>query len=139
MTISRLQKTILKSGLSTRPKADYLIKHGRVTSNGGQPIFGEQADPYSNKILSISKDLPKKLNQKVFLLNKQYGVISNCLDNHGRKTIISLIPSNLRRGIHPVGRLDFDSRGAISKIKLNGLQEGNLLVLKTSEWISILK
>ena len=59
------------------------------------------------------KDLPKKLNHRVFLLNKPYGFISSCQGNHGRQTILSLMPSHLRLGMNPAGRLDLDSRGAI--------------------------
>ena len=113
MSISRLQKIISDSGLISRRKADLLIRQGRVTLNGHIAIIGEKANPKSDHILVDGKDLPKKLNHKVFLLNKPHGVISSCQDNHGRKTILSLIPSNLRSGIHPVGRLDSDSRGAI--------------------------
>ena len=113
MTHTRLQKIISDSGLSSRRKADLLIKQGRVKLNGRQAIIGEKADPRFDQILVDGKDLPKKLNHKVFLLNKPYGVISSCKDEHGRDTILGLIPSGLRRGIHPVGRLDFDSRGAI--------------------------
>ena len=113
MSLIRLQKIISASGLLSRRKADSLIKQGRVTLNGRQANIGEKADPYYDHILVDGKNLPQKLNHKVFLLNKPLGVISSCLDNHGRKTILSLIPSNLRPGIHPVGRLDSDSRGAI--------------------------
>ena len=113
MPLSRLQKIISNSGLISRRKADLLIKQGRVTLNGRQAIIGEKANPYSDHILVDGKDLPTRLNHKVFLLNKPHGVISSCQDNLGRKTILSLIPSNLRRGMHPVGRLDSDSRGAI--------------------------
>ena len=113
MSLNRLQKIISDSGLLSRRKADLLIKQGRVSLNGRQAILGDKADPTSDHILVDGRDLPRKLNHKVFLLNKPYGVISSCQDNHGRKTILSLIPSHLRRGLHPVGRLDFDSRGAI--------------------------
>ena len=113
MSLIRLQKIISESGLLSRRKADLLIQNGRVTLNGRQAIIGEKADPFSDHILVDGKDLPKKLNHKVFLLNKPLGVISSCHDNHGRKTILSLIPPDLRRGMHPVGRLDSDSRGAI--------------------------
>tara|TARA_B100000579_G_scaffold398525_1_gene378857 strand:+ start:1385 stop:2101 length:717 start_codon:yes stop_codon:yes gene_type:complete len=112
-SLYRLQKIISESGLLSRRKADLLIKQGRVTLNGRTAIIGEKADPCSDNILVDGKNLPKKLNHKVFLLNKPHGFISSCKDNHGRKTILSLIPSNLRRGIHPVGRLDSESRGAI--------------------------
>ena len=113
MPLSRLQKIISESGLLSRRKADLLIKQGRVSLNGRQAIIGEKADPLSDHILVDGKDLPKKLNHRVFLLNKPHGVISTCQDNHGRKTILGFIPANLRNGIHPVGRLDSNSRGAI--------------------------
>ena len=113
MSSNRLQKIISDSGLLSRRKADLLIQQGRVTLNGRKAILGEKADPVCDHILVDGRNLPKKLNPKVFLLNKPYGVISSCQDNHGRKTVLSLIPSHLRLGIHPVGRLDFDSRGAI--------------------------
>ena len=113
MSLNRLQKIISDSGLSSRRKADLLIKQGRVTLNGRQANVGEKADPFSDHILVDGKDLPNKLSHKVFLLNKPYGFISSCQDNHGRKTILSLIPSHLRLGLHPVGRLDYESRGAI--------------------------
>ena len=113
MSLNRLQKIISDSGLISRRKADLLIKQGRVTLNGKRAILGEKADPSSDYILVDGRDLPKKPNNKVFLLNKPYGVISSCQDNHGRKTILSFIPSHLRCGIHPIGRLDYDSRGAI--------------------------
>ena len=113
MSLNRLQKIISDSGLLSRRKADLLIKQGRVTLNGRRAIIGEKADPISDQILVDGRNLPKKLNHKVFLLNKPCGVISSCQDNQGRKTILSLIPSHLSIGMHPVGRLDFDSRGAI--------------------------
>ena len=113
MTLNRLQKIISASGLSSRRKADLLIRQGRVTLNGKQAVLGEKADPNFDHILVDGRNLPKKINNKVLLLNKPYGFISSCKDNHGRKTILSLIPTHLRAGLHPVGRLDFDSRGAI--------------------------
>ena len=113
MKNDRLQKIISESGLVSRRKADFLIRQGRVSVNGKLAIIGEKADPYSDHILVDGKNIPKKQNHKVFLLNKPYGFISSCQDNYGRKTILSLLPSSLRTGIHPVGRLDSDSRGAI--------------------------
>ena len=101
MPLNRLQKIISDSGLLSRRKADLLIKQGRVTLNGRQAIPGEKADPLSDHILVDGRDLPKKPTHKVFLLNKPYGFISSCQDNHGRETILSLIPPHLRFGMHP--------------------------------------
>ncbi len=113
MSLSRLQKIISESGLFSRRKADLLIRQGRVTLNGRQAIIGEKANPFTDNILVDGKDIPKKPSHKVLLVNKPKGIISTCQDNYGRKTILSLIPSNFRPGIYPVGRLDADSRGAI--------------------------
>ncbi len=113
MSLYRFQKKISDFGLLSRLKADLLIKQGRVKFNYRQAIPREKLDPPSDYILVDEKDLPKKLNHKVFLLNKPYEVISSCQDNHGRQTILSLIPSDLRHGMHYIGRLDFDGRGAI--------------------------
>jgi pseudouridine synthase len=49
----------------------------------------------------------------MILLNKPQGVICSCSDPQGRKTVLDLIPRPMRRGLHPVGRLDSDSRGAL--------------------------
>ena len=81
--------------------------------NGRQAILGEEVNPNSDHILVDGRDLAKKLKHKVFLLNKPNGVMSGCQDNHGRKRILSFLPSHLRCGINPFARLDFDSRGAI--------------------------
>ena len=113
MSLNRLQKIISDSGFSSRRKADLLIKQGRVTLNGRKANIGEKADPLSDHILVDGKVIPKKLNHKVLLLNKPSGILSSCKDTHGRKTVINFIPSNLQSGLHPVGRLDFNSRGAI--------------------------
>ena len=113
MTVSRLQKIISESGLSSRRKADLMIRQGRVTLNGRQANIGKKVDPQYDHILVDGKDLPKKQSHKVFLLNKPHGFISTCQDDLGRKTILSLIPFDLRLGLHPIGRLDSDSRGAI--------------------------
>ena len=70
MSLNRLQKIISGSGLLSRWKADLRIKQSREKLNGSQAILEEKADPKFNHIFVDGKDLPKKLNHKVFLLNK---------------------------------------------------------------------
>ena len=41
------------------------------------------------------------------------GIICSCKDTHGRKTVLDLLPNELRKGLYPIGRLDKDSRGAL--------------------------
>ncbi len=54
-------------GLLSRGKADLVIKKGRVKWNGRQAILGEKADPFSDHILVVGRDLSKKLSLKFFL------------------------------------------------------------------------
>ena len=87
----RLQKIISDSGLLSRRKADLLIRQGRVTLNGKRAVAGEKCHPINDNILVDGKRIPRKLNHKVLLLNKPIGVVSNCKDTHGRKTVLNLI------------------------------------------------
>ncbi len=89
-----------------KKKSWSINKTGQVILNGKQAIIGGKADYRFDHFLVEGKGLPKRQNFKVFLLNKHYWFISICHDNHRRKKVLNLIPSNSRQGIHPVGRLD---------------------------------
>ena len=56
----------------------------------------------------LSKDIDSKV---YFLLNKPRGVVTTASDEKGRKTVIDLIETDKR--IYPVGRLDYDTTGAL--------------------------
>ena len=49
------------------------------------------------------------------MLHKPAGVVSTCYDPQGRTTVLDLLPQELSKGsgIHPVGRLDAESTGAL--------------------------
>ncbi len=113
MSEKRIQKIISESGICARRKAEELIKAGKVSVNGEIATIGEKADISKDKILINGTPLPKKVPNKVILLNKPKGIITSCFDPEGRRTVISLIPHHIRKGMHPVGRLDIKSRGAI--------------------------
>ena len=57
--------------------------------------------------------IPKSKKNKLYLINKPAGIISTCLDDLKRKTVIDLLPSDLQKGMYPIGRLDKESRGAL--------------------------
>ncbi len=113
MSKLRLQKIIAEAGICSRRKAEILLTQKRVTINGREAQLGDKADPDSDEIFVDDYLLHNKLEKIVYLLNKPVGVISTCDDPHGRQTILDLLPPKKRKGLHPVGRLDFDSRGAI--------------------------
>ncbi len=113
MSQIRLQKLIAEAGICSRRKAEILVAKNRVMINGKTAKIGDKADPEIDEILIDKNPLLARSDYKVFLINKPKGVISTCNDPYGRKTVLSLLPKKFRKGLHPVGRLDFESRGAI--------------------------
>ncbi len=94
-----------------------MILTGRVSVNGTPVQLGQKADPERDRI-EVDGKLIKVANrpQHVYLLlHKPRGVVSTCSDPQGRDTVLDLLSKELRResGIHPVGRLDADSTGAL--------------------------
>ena len=113
----RLQKILSQWGIASRRQAEALIVAGRVQCNGVVVSLGAKADLEIDKISVDGKLLQSQFRPKLIylLLNKPKGVVSTCDDPQGRKTVIELLPKNLQigMGIHPVGRLDVDSTGAL--------------------------
>ena len=109
----RLQKLMSAAGHCSRRQAEELLRQGRVEVNGRTAGLGDQADPEIDQICVDGSPLAKNTTERVLLLNKPPGVISSCHDPQGRETVLDLIPPDLRQGLHPVGRLDADSRGAL--------------------------
>jgi 23S rRNA pseudouridine2605 synthase len=113
----RVQKILSQWGVASRRQAEQLILAGRVRLNGAIAELGQKADPCIDRIevdgvVVKPADRPEPI---YLLLNKPIGVVSTCHDPWGRSTVLELLPSELQegQGIHPVGRLDVDSTGAL--------------------------
>ena len=113
VTRQRLQKLIAAAGVCSRRHAEDLLREGRIKVNQVTAGLGDQADPNIDRIEVDGRPLSQPSSPRLILLNKPPGVISSCSDPQGRQTVLDLIPKSLRRGLHPVGRLDGDSRGAL--------------------------
>ncbi len=108
--MERLQKVIASSGITSRRKAEDLIKNGKVKVNG--EIITELGTKVSDKDkIEVNNILIAKEEKEYYLLNKPRGVVSTTSDDKGRKTVVDLIPTKAR--IYPVGRLDYDTTGAL--------------------------
>ena len=101
------------AGLCSRRTAEAWIEAGRVNVDGQVASLGDQADPDSQVIQVDGRPLCPRREPTVLLINKPVGVISTCRDPRGRSTVLDLLPRQLRQGLHPVGRLDAASRGAL--------------------------
>ncbi|MGF1513391.1 MAG: pseudouridine synthase [Elainellaceae cyanobacterium] len=114
--VERLQKLISQWGVASRRKAEQLIADGRVRVNGEPAHLGQKADPHRDRIevdgvAIVPQTRPKSA---YFLLNKPQGVVSTCTDPQNRRTVLNLLPKSLSTlGLHPVGRLDIASTGAL--------------------------
>ncbi len=113
----RLQKIIAHWGIASRRQAEQMIQAGRIRVNGIEAVLGQKADPAQDYIEVDGQPIQPE-HRPVFvylLLNKPLGVLSTCDDPQGRIKVIDLLPPPLRQGqgIHPVGRLDADSTGAL--------------------------
>jgi 16S rRNA pseudouridine516 synthase len=115
MALERLQKLIAGSGLCSRRHAETLLRQGLVRVNGQVAALGAQADPSCDQISVAGQPLATPPPRLTLLINKPPGVLCTCSDPRGRTTVLDLLPEHWRQGygLHPVGRLDADSRGAL--------------------------
>jgi pseudouridine synthase len=109
----RLQKLLAQVGLASRREAEAWIQTGRVTVNGKiVTALGTQADPRVDRIAVDGKLIRRVAPKAYYLLNKPSGYVSTCEDDRGRRTVIDLLkPVKFR--LFPVGRLDWDTEGAL--------------------------
>jgi 23S rRNA pseudouridine2605 synthase len=107
----RLQKFLARSGIDSRRKCEDLILEGVVRVNrkvvDTLPAF---VDPDVDMVTVNSRRL-KPEKKEYYLLNKPKNVICTNSDPYGRKKAIDLINTQAR--IFCVGRLDYDTTGAI--------------------------
>lgn len=121
--MERLQKVIANSGYTSRRKAEELISKGLVKVNG-ITIYELGVKVNTNDLIEVDGYIIKNENKVYYLLNKPRGIITSTSDDKGRKTVVDLINTNVR--IYPVGRLDYDTTGAI--ILTNDGELANLIM-----------
>lgn len=113
----RLQKLLSRWGVASRRHSEELIKAGRIAVNGKVAELGKKADPERDRITLDGRELSVQNRPQMhyLLLNKPMAVVSTCQDPQGRKTVLAFVPKAIRQGagIHPVGRLDYNSTGAL--------------------------
>ncbi len=117
----RLNKFLSQAGIGSRREADKLIQMATTKINGEICI-----DPAYNvkkkDIVNFDGKKVSPIKEKIVLmLNKPKRVITTVKDTHGRKTVMDLIPSNIR--LTPIGRLDQDTTGLLLLTNDGDLQE----------------
>lgn len=108
---TRLQKYLAQRGYGSRRKLEIMITGGNITVNGvkahlGLKVTGEEVICINGKPIES-----KEVDTVVYAVHKPIGVVSTVRDEHKRKTVCDLVPSDKR--LFPVGRLDIDTSGLI--------------------------
>lgn len=109
----RLQKILSRAGITSRRKAEDLIREGRVRVNGAAVReLGTRADPRRDDIRVDGKRVGPPAKSRIFAFYKPRAVVTSLNDPEGRTTVAEFLPAVGER-LYPVGRLDYHSEGLL--------------------------
>ncbi len=108
----RLQKILSDRGITSRRKAEEMIRQGLVAVNDVTACLGDSADPDVDRITVEGRALPSSRPYIYLMLNKPRGYVTTLSDEKGRKNAAALVADCGAR-VYPVGRLDMDSEGLL--------------------------
>jgi 23S rRNA pseudouridine2605 synthase len=108
----RLNRYLAMCGVGSRRKCDDYIASGMVRLNGKVVTeMGIRIDPDVDIIEFHNENVKPDKEHLYILLNKPLRVVTTVSDEKSRKSVIDVV--NIDRRIFPVGRLDFDTTGAL--------------------------
>lgn len=109
----RLNQWLAKAGVASRRGAEELIRAGRVRVNGVvQYNPAVRCRPGHDRVELDGRPLGLPPERIVIAFNKPRGYTTTRGDPHASRTIMELL-THAPPGLHPVGRLDRDSRGLL--------------------------
>jgi len=110
MTLMRLQRALARAGVTSRRKAEELIRAGRVRVGGQVATLGMSVDPEGQRITVDGRAV--RAGPIAWLaLNKPVGYVVSRRDPEGRRTVYELLPEV--PGLTYVGRLDVMTSGLL--------------------------
>ncbi|MGE0762639.1 MAG: pseudouridine synthase [Bdellovibrionales bacterium] len=112
-TLTRLNKFLADSGITSRRKADTLIEEGAVQVNGKTVYeLGVKVTPGVDRVTVNGKPI-KVVEQRIYLaFYKPENVLTSMSDPEGRMTVADFV-QKLPMRVFPVGRLDWDTEGLL--------------------------
>lgn len=109
----RINRILSQAGITSRRKADELIRQGLVTLNeqivtelGTRALWGQDS------IKVDGEEIQRPTSSIYLMLNKPFGYISSLCDPKGRPLAVDLL-KNIPWRVYSIGRLDFDSIGLL--------------------------
>ncbi len=113
MASVRLQKVLAHAGVSSRRAAEELMAAGRVRVDGRIVTeLGTKVDPRGARVEVDGQRVVRQASVYV-VLHKPRGVVSTMSDPEGRTTVRDLLGDVSAARVYPVGRLDFNTSGAL--------------------------
>ncbi|MEW6219954.1 MAG: pseudouridine synthase [Thermodesulfobacteriota bacterium] len=108
----RLQKVLARAGVASRRAAEAMILAGRVTVDGqAVTVLGTRVGP--REVVAVDgRPLAGAEPFWYVLLNKPIGYLSSRHDPQGRPVVTALV-AEIPARLFPVGRLDWDTEGAL--------------------------
>ena len=101
--IIRLDKYLADMGCGTRSQVKQLIRKGQVEINGEKIKKPEQKITTAQDRVCVAGKEIRYEKYRYYLLHKPAGYVSATTDNRD-KTVLELLPENIRRELFPVGR-----------------------------------
>jgi len=110
MTPMRLQRALARAGVTSRRKAEELIRAGRVCVDGAVAAIGTSVDVAHQRV-TLDGRVVRPASLTWLALNKPVGYVVSRADPEGRRTVYDLLPKV--PGLTYVGRLDVMTSGLL--------------------------
>jgi 23S rRNA pseudouridine2605 synthase len=128
----RIAKRIARSGHCSRRDAEKLIETGRVRLNG-RVLASPAVNVAERDRIEIDGELlAARERTRLWLFHKPKGLVTTNRDPEGRKTVFSVLPSDMPR-VMTVGRLDINTEGLLLLTNDGGL--ARVLELPSTGWM----
>src|SRR5207249_3955823 len=111
MMLMRLQRALARAGVTSRRKAEDLIRAGRVRVDGAVATIGMSVDPLRQRVTVDGRAVKAAGPVTWLALNKPVGYVVSRGDPEGRQTVYRLLPNV--PGLTYVGRLDVMTSGLL--------------------------
>lgn len=109
----RINKLLAERGVASRRAADALIEDERVTIDGALAKVTDRVALDQVHLVKVNGEpLPPPQPKVYFLVYKPKGYITGRDDPQGRRSVLDLV-EDLQIKVEPVGRLDYDTEGAL--------------------------
>ena len=109
----RLNQFLARAAGGSRREADGWIRDGRVTVNGSPPQgMGVDVEPDRDSVTLDGRAVRLPLHSRYLAYHKPPGLLVSRRGQGGKRTIFESLGERVR-GLHAVGRLDYESEGLL--------------------------